>query len=77
MEFITRRLLDSENRPNMLLNSFRRKYVSLHQYSRLSSRNPRDFLKYFEISVPRHIIFAKFRGKKEIEQPNSTNEYVI
>ena len=37
---------------------------------------PRDFLKYFEISVPRHIRFAKLR-KKWIEQPHFTNEYII
>ena len=34
------------------------------KYSRLSlSRSPRDFLKYFEISVPRHIRFAELRKK--------------
>ena len=34
------------------------------KYSRLSlSRIPRDSLKYFEISVPRHIRFAEFRKK--------------
>ena len=32
------------------------------EYSRLSLfRRPRDSLKYFEISVPRHIRFAEFR----------------
>ena len=36
----------------------------LLQYSRLSlSRIPRDFLKYFEISVHRHIRFTEFRKK--------------
>ena len=35
------------------------------QYSRLSlSRTPRDSLKYFEISVVRHIRFAELRKKK-------------
>ena len=34
------------------------------EYSRLSlSRIPRDSLKYFEISVPRHIRFAELRNK--------------
>ena len=46
-------------------------------YSRLSlSRSPRDRLKFFEISVPRHIRFAEMR-KKYILQPHFTNEYVI
>ena len=36
----------------------------LHMYSRLSlSRIPRDSLKYFEISVVRHIRFAELRKK--------------
>ena len=40
-------------------------------YSRLSlSRSPRGSLKYFEISLPRHIRFAKFRGNNIIEQPH-------
>ena len=34
------------------------------EYSRLSlSRSPRDFVKYFEIAVPRHIRFAELRKK--------------
>ena len=34
-------------------------------YSRLSlSQSPRDFLKYFEISVPRRIRFAELRKNK-------------
>ena len=38
-----------------------------NKYSRLSlSRIPRDSLKYFEISVPRHIRFAEFRKKYSI-----------
>ena len=38
--------------------------TSLFKYSRLSlSRIPRASLKYFEISVPRHIRFAEFRKK--------------
>ena len=46
-------------------------------YSRLSlSRTPRDSMKYFEISVPRHIRFAELR-KKLFEQPHLTNIYVI
>ena len=36
----------------------------IFRYSRLSlCRIPRDSLKYFEISVPRHIRFAEFRKK--------------
>ena len=38
------------------------------QYSRLSlSRSPRDSLKYFEISVPRHIRFAELKKKNKIK----------
>ena len=38
-------------------------------YSGLSlSQIPRDSLKYFEISVPRHIRFAKLRKKLEISE---------
>ena len=40
------------------------------------SRIPRDSIKYFEISVPRHIRFAELR-KKLFEQPYLTNIYVI
>ena len=44
------------------------------KYSRLSlSRIPRDSLKYFEISVPRHIRFAELRKNNS----NLTNMYVI
>ena len=39
------------------------------------SGSPRDFLKYFEISVPRHIRFAELM--ENIEQLHFTNEYVI
>ena len=46
-------------------------------YSRLSiSRNRRDPLKHFEISILRHIRFAELR-KITIEQPNFTNEHAI
>ena len=46
-------------------------------YSRLSlSRSRRDPLKYFEISVLRHIRCAELR-KTPNEQPNFTNEHVI
>ena len=46
-------------------------------YSRLSlSRNRRDPQKQFEISVLRHIRFVVLR-KKQFEQPNFTNDYVI
>ena len=46
-------------------------------YSRLSlSRNRRDPLKHFEISVLRHIRFVVLR-KKQLEQPNFINDYVI
>ena len=37
---------------------------------------PGDSIKYFEISVPRHIRFAELR-KKLFEQPHLTNIYVI
>ena len=48
-----------------------------HKYSRLSlSRNRRDLQKQFEISVLRHIRFVVLR-KKQFEQPNFTNDYVI
>ena len=36
----------------------------------------RDSLKFFEISVPRHIRFAEVK-KKEFEKPQLTNLYVI
>ena len=46
------------------------------KYIRLSlSRIPRDSLKHFEISVPRHIRFSELR--KLFEQPHLTNLYVI
>ena len=48
------------------------------KYSRLSlSRNRRDPQKHFEISVLRHIRFVVLRKKKQLEQPNFTNDYVI
>ena len=48
-----------------------------YTYSRLSlSRNRRDPLKHFEISVFRHIRLAILR-KKQFELPNCTNDYVI
>ena len=44
---------------NLPLNS---DVAPIKKYSRLSlSRIPRDFLKYFEIAVPRHIRFAELR----------------
>ena len=47
------------------------------KYSRLSlSRNRRDPLKHFEISVLRHIRFVVL-NKKQLEQLNFTNDYVI
>ena len=47
------------------------------KYSRLSlSRIQRDPLKHFEISVLRHIRFVVL-NKKQLEQPNFTNDYVI
>ena len=46
-------------------------------YSRLSlSRNRRDPLKNFEISVLQHIRCVVLR-KKQFEQPKFTNDYVI
>ena len=39
-------------------------FFPLCKYSRLLlSRSPRDSLKYFEISIPRHIRFAELRNK--------------
>ena len=50
---------------------------SIFTYSRLSlSRNQRDPQKHFEISVLRHIRFVVLR-KKQFEQPNLINDYVI
>ena len=47
------------------------------KYSRLSlSRNQRDPQKQLEIYVLRHIRFVVLR-KKQFEQPNFTNDYVI
>ena len=48
-----------------------------HKYSQLwLSRNRRDPKKQFKISVLRHIRFVVLR-KKQFEQPNFTNDYVI
>ena len=48
-------------------------YFCVWKYSRLSlSRSPRDSLKYFEISLPRHIRFVELRKNKSIK--HSTNE---
>ena len=59
---------------NQWLDSYQ---ICLDIYSQLSlSRIPRDCLKHFEISVPRHIRFLELR-KKEFEQPHLTNLYVI
>ena len=56
--------------------SYRASWVPI-KYSRLSlSRNRRDPQKQFEISVLRHIRFVVLR-KKQFEQPNFTNDYVI
>ena len=50
---------------------------SCSKYSRLSlSRNRRDPQKHFDISVLRHIRFVVLR-KKQFEQPNFINDYVI
>ena len=50
---------------------------SKSKYSGLSlSRNRRDPQKHFEISLLPHIRFAVLR-KKQFEQPNFTNDYVI
>ena len=59
------------------LQNLRINLSAVHNYSRLSlSRNRRDPLKQFEISVIRHIRFVVLR-KKQFEQPNFTNDYVI
>ena len=48
---------------------------ALSWYSRLSlSRIPRDPLKYFEISVPRHTRFAELR--KKIVRTTTFNKYI-
>ena len=48
-----------------------------YKYSRLSlSRNRKDPQKHFEISVLRHIRFVVLR-KKQFEQPNFSNDYVL
>ena len=45
-------------------------FLPISKYIRLSlSRIPKDSIKYFEISVPRHIRFAELR-KKLFEQPH-------
>ena len=45
------------------------------KYSRLSlSRNRRDSMKYFEISLPRHIRFADLR--KKIIRTTTFNKYI-
>ena len=52
-------------------------YEESLKYSRLSlSRNQRDPQKHFEISVLRHIRSVVLR-KKQSEQPNFSNDYVI
>ena len=51
--------------------------LQIVKYSRLSlSRSRRDNHKHFEISVLRHIRFVILR-KKQFEQRNFTNDYVI
>ena len=63
---------------SLLLTSIAQRRVGYHvKYSRLSlSRNRRDSLKHFEISVLRHIRFIVLK-KKQLEQPNFINDYVI
>ena len=52
-------------------------YCFARLYKRLSlSRNRRDPLKHFEISVLRYIRFVVLR-KKQYEQTHFTNDYVI
>ena len=47
-----------------------------NKYSQLSlSRSPRDSVKYFEISIPRHIRFVEVR--KKIGTTIFTNEYNV
>ena len=61
-----------ENMPSACIDT-----AAISNYSRLSlSRNRRDPQKQFEISVLRHIRFIVLR-KKQFEQPNFTNDYVI
>ena len=62
------------------IESFALFHHCVFDYSRLSlSGIPRNSLKYFEISVPRHVRFAELRKKKKkkIEQPHLTNICVI
>ena len=62
---------------NSFLKRWQLCYPKLTEYSRLSlSRIPKDSIKYFEISVPRHIRFAELR-KKIFEQLHLTNIHVI
>ena len=50
-------------------------YEQQYKYSRLSlSRFPRDSIKYFEISIPRHIRFAELR--KKIIRTTTFNKYI-
>ena len=72
---VSRRSIQSDH---ILCIAFRL-YKPLHTgiYSRHSlSRNRRDPLKHFEISILRHIRFVVLR-KKQFEQPNFTNDYEI
>ena len=69
--------------PNMKQRIFPKVLFSIYmttlfcKYSRLSlSRIRRDPLKHFEISVLRHIRFVVL-NKKQLEQINFTNDYVI
>ena len=65
---------DQTAHPHSLSRTFAACFLN---YSRLSlSRIPRDSMKSFEISVPRHIRYAELR-KKQFEQPHLTNIYVI
>ena len=47
-------------------------YLDYNVQSTLVISNSKGLLKYFEISVPRHIKFAELR-KKYFEQPHLTN----
>ena len=59
----------------MMLHTDTLKENNRKMYSRLSlSRIPRDPLKYFEVSVPRHIRFAELR--KKIIRTTTFNKYI-
>ena len=73
----TRDSMDFVAHPDKKSGETNRNGIDLGIYSRLSlSRNRRDPQKQFEKSILRHIRLVVLR-KKQFEQPNFTNDYVI